>query len=74
MSVRPSGSRLPYVLLGIYIAVCLFAVTWPGYAWFGARVEPRIFGLPFAFAWTIGWVLATFVVLVLFHRSVSRRS
>jgi hypothetical protein len=60
------------ILFGIYVAVALLASIWPVYPWLGARVEPRILGLPFAFAWTIGWILATFLALVIFHRAVSR--
>jgi hypothetical protein len=68
---RPT-SRLPRILLAAYLITCLLALIWPGYPLFGAKVEPRLLGLPFAFIWTIGWVVATFVVLVLFHRSVER--
>lgn len=74
MNTRPPASRLPHVLFAVYLAVCLLAAIWPGYAWLGARIEPRVLGLPFSFAWTIGWVLATFLVLILYHRAVSRRS
>lgn len=73
MSDERPRSRLPYVLFGTYLAGALFAVTWPGFAWLGARIEPRVLGLPFCLAWTIAWVLATFVAMVLFHLAVSRR-
>ena len=73
MSGERPTSRLPYVLFGTYLAVALLAVTWPGFAWLGARIEPRVLGLPFCFAWTVAWVLATFVAMVLFHLAVSRR-
>lgn len=72
MTPRPPGNRRAHVLFGIYVVVCLAALIWPGYPLLGARVEPRILGLPFAFAYTIGWILATFTALVLFHRAVSR--
>ena len=67
-------SRTPYVLLCAYLALSLFCLIWPGYAWLGARVEPFVFGLPFAFAWHIFWVLATCIVLIAFHRSVGGRA
>jgi hypothetical protein len=35
-------------------------------AWYGARVEPLVLGLPFCLAWMVGWILATFLVLVLY--------
>ena len=59
--------RLRNILFGCYVVICALAVTWPGYALVGNRVEPFILGLPFVFAWTILWVGLTFVVLVLYH-------
>jgi hypothetical protein len=73
MNTPRPRARLPHVLFAIYLALCLLGSTWPGYALVGARLEPRILGLPFAFAWTIGWVLATFLALILYHRAVGRR-
>ena len=69
---RSPGSRTPHVLLAVYVGLCLLALVWPGYTYLGARVEPRVLGIPFAFAWTIGWVIATFVVMILYHRATSR--
>jgi hypothetical protein len=54
-------------MLGAYLVVCALAVVWPGMAWFGARVEPYVLGLPFALAWMVGWIVATFFVLTLYH-------
>ena len=45
------------------------AMTWPVYAKFGNSIEPYVLGIPFSFAWVVGWVLATFVVLVIYHNS-----
>jgi hypothetical protein len=56
-------------LLGSYMVVCAFALVWPGYAWFGNGVTPYVLGLPWSFAWNVGWVLATFGVLVGYHFS-----
>ena len=58
---------LRHALLALYAATCLLALTWPGYAWFGARIRPWVLGLPFSLAWVVGWVLLTFLVLVTFH-------
>ena len=44
-------------------------MTWPGYATFGNRIEPYVFGLPFSFFWVVAWVVATFVVLVIYHNT-----
>jgi len=64
-----STGRLPHVLLGIYVALCLLALTWPGGVWAGSRVEPFVLGLPFSFAWYAGWSVATFLVLAVYHRA-----
>jgi hypothetical protein len=66
-------SRLPHVLLALYLTLCVLAVGWPGFAWFGARVEPMVLGLPFALAWSAGWALLTCVALALYHRAVGER-
>ncbi len=54
-------------LLFLYTAVCGAALVWPGYAWFGNRIEPFVLGLPFSLAWVVGWVLLTFLVLIVYH-------
>ena len=59
--------RIRNLLLGIYAASCLLAMTWPVYARFGNSIEPYVLGLPRSLAWVVGWVLATFVVLVAYH-------
>ena len=41
------------------------------YAWAGERIEPRVLGLPFAMAWNVGWVFASFVALLLYDRAVN---
>lgn len=58
----------------LYCATCLGAVTWPGYAWLGNRIEPYVVGLPLSLAWNVGWVMLTFVVLVAYHASGPRRA
>ena len=62
--------RLPHVGLALYAAVCLAALTWPGFAMFGNRIEPYVLGLPFSLAWNVGWVALTCVVLAVFHRVI----
>ncbi len=63
----------PHLLFGLYLLVCVLAVCWPGQAYIGGRIEPFILGLPFSFAWTILWVITTFLALVLYHRALQRR-
>lgn len=61
--------KIAHPLLGAYALVCLAALTWPGYAWLGNRIEPFVLGLPFSLAWNVFWVGLTFVVLAVFHRA-----
>lgn len=58
---------LRQILFGLYVIVCMAGLTWPGYALYGNRPEPFVLGLPFVFAWSVGWVALTFVVLVVYH-------
>ncbi len=39
-----------------------------GAPYFANRVTPRILGLPFLLAWTVGAVLLTAVVMAIIHR------
>ncbi len=72
--MRPESSRLRLrdLLFAGYVVCCLFALTWPGYAWLGNRIEPFVLGIPFSLAWVIGWVLLTLIVLVLYHAGAER--
>jgi len=54
-------------LFGIYVVVCLAALTWPVYARFGSSIEPYFMGVPLSLTWVVGWVLLTFAVLVVYH-------
>ncbi len=66
---RYNGATVRHLLFFVYIAACLGALTWPGYDWLGNRIEPYILGVPFSFAWVIGWILLTFLALVAYHTS-----
>ena len=61
-------TRTPHVLLGIYLAICLLSLVWPGAELAGGRIEPYVFGLPFSLAWYAGWSVMTFLALFLYHR------
>ncbi len=65
MSPRAAG-KLTFAFLIVMTA----AVTWPGVTYFN-RIEPRVFGIPFNFAWVAGWIVLAFVVLLLLERTVS---
>ena len=61
--------KIAHALFGGYALVCLAALTWPGYALLGNRIEPYVLGLPFSLAWNVFWVVLTFFVLAAFHRA-----
>ena len=73
--MRPEASRLRLreFLFAGYVVCCLFALTWPGYAWLGNRIEPYVFGLPFSMAWILGWVLLSLAALVTYHATGETR-
>lgn len=54
------------LLLG-YFVICTLGLVWPAYARIGNRIRPFVLGIPMSFAWVIGWVLLTFVVLLTYH-------
>ena len=67
MSPERRRPRLRDLLFAAFVVCCLGALTWPAYAWLGNRIEPFVLGLPFSLAWVVGWVLAAFVALALYH-------
>ncbi len=67
MSPEAQRSRLRHSLFAVYALCCVAAITWPGYAWLGNRIEPFVLGLPFSLAWIMGWVLLSLAALVAYH-------
>ena len=59
--------KVANVLYGVFVVVCLVALVWPGYALFGNRIEPTVFGVPFSLAWNVLWIAASFVALLAYH-------
>lgn len=62
---RPIGSR--HIFLGSAVIACLLCLGWPGYAAFGDRIYPMVMGLPFSLVWNIGWIIMSFLFLIIFH-------
>jgi hypothetical protein len=56
-------------LLCGYFTLCALALVWPGYALLGNDVLPYVLGLPRSFAWNLGWVVLTFIVMGSYHLS-----
>jgi hypothetical protein len=44
------------------------ALIWPVYP-FAADLRPYVLGLPFSFAWVVGWLVVMFGALVLLYRT-----
>jgi hypothetical protein len=62
-----------HVLFAGYCVLALSGVTWPVYTRLGNRIQPLVLGLPFSLAWIVGWVVATFVALVLYERATGSK-
>ena len=59
--------KLRNPLFGLYVVLCLLAMTGPGYSRFGNSVEPYVFGLPFSLIWVVLWVILTFCALLAYY-------
>jgi hypothetical protein len=71
--VTPSRrGRIANWLLGLYVIACILALTWPGYALLGNRIEPTVLGLPFSLVWVVAWVLLSFLALAAYHAWAER--
>jgi len=64
--------RIGNILFGVYVVLCVVALTWPAYDALGNRIEPFVLGVPFVFAWNVVWVLLTFVALFLYDLTRGR--
>jgi hypothetical protein len=61
--------RLRNRLYGIFLLVCVASLGWPIYPLLGSRIEPFILGVPFSLAWMIGWVVLSFLALLIYDRT-----
>jgi len=55
----------------VFLTVSLvagLALVWPVYP-FAGSIRPYVFGLPFSFAWVVGWLVVMFTALVLLYRT-----
>ena len=63
------GRRLePHVAAIVYFVIATAFLVWPLFPLLGNRVEPRIFALPFALAYVLGFVVLDFLVLLACYR------
>lgn len=66
MHDSPRGRGLG-VALAAFVAICVCSLGWPLFPVAAAAFPARVFGIPFALAWSIFWMLATFVGVGLYH-------
>lgn len=60
--------RVSRWVVALYFVAMTAAVTYPGIILFN-RVRPFVLGIPFVFAWYLGWIGGALVVLALHHRA-----
>ena len=63
-----AGERRRRVILLAILAITTLALVWPVYPQV-ASIRPFVLGLPFSFAWVVGWLVVMFVALIWFYRS-----
>jgi hypothetical protein len=66
---RPSpGHRLRRTLFVLVFALTSLALIWPLYA-LVTGTSPLLLGLPPSFAWTVAWLLVSFLSLIWLYRT-----
>lgn len=66
--LQDDNRRAPRLaFLGVTIGSGL-ALIWPIYPLAG-HIRPYVLGLPFSFAWVVGWLVVMFVALALLFRT-----
>lgn len=60
------------IFAAVYFVLMAIAVTFPGVRPFNT-IRPMILGLPFSFAWVVGWVIGAGVVFYLVYLVENRR-
>lgn len=65
LSAKQRGRRILFLAI---LAITTLALVWPVYPQV-ATIRPFILGLPFSFAWVVGWLVVMFVALIWLYRS-----
>ena len=65
---RGSGRRVRTLAFVSVVLVAGLALLWPVYP-LVPSIEPYVLGLPFSFAWVVGWLVVVFGALVLLYRA-----
>lgn len=66
--LRNAPNRGPLLVFLAVVVVAGIALVWPVYP-LASSIRPYVLGLPFSFAWVVGWLVVVFVALVLFYRT-----
>jgi len=70
--LRSAARRRVLVPVLSVFALTTLALIWPVYPAVSG-IQPYLFGLPFSFAWVVGWLLLTFAALALLYWSERSR-
>ena len=66
--LRDSLQRGPLFAFLTTVLIAGLALIWPVYP-LASGIQPYVLGLPFSFAWVMGWLIVMFVALVLLYRT-----
>jgi hypothetical protein len=66
--LQESERRGPLLAFLVVTVISGLALIWPVYP-FAGHIRPYVLGLPFSFAWVVGWLVVMFVALVLLYRT-----
>ncbi len=61
----PQRRTLAFIFV---VTIAGVALLWPVYP-FVPSIEPYVLGLPFSFAWVVGWLVVVFGALVFLYRA-----
>jgi polyferredoxin len=70
---RGSDHRARTLAFVSVVLVAGLALLWPVYP-LVPSIEPYVLGLPFSFAWVVGWLVVVFGALVLLYRAEEQSS
>jgi len=62
-----SRSRRAGVGLAVFALVCVTCLVWPGFAIAASVFPERVWGIPFALVWSVGWILVSLAVVTAYH-------
>ena len=60
--------RFALVLAVVYFVAMAIAVTFPGIQPFNT-IRPLVLGIPFVFAWVLGWVAGSILIFFVLYRA-----